>query len=180
MRRLQGVSHSLPAYGRLRAQTPSGGSGPLRRASAPFAAKAAQGCRRQTPAAARGYALYGRSGLRPSLVQGLRPRNAPVQNQSRRGASVCVIPPNTPRQPITRRDPSITPITQVPPPRREHQLSVAASDLAALTDHSPLTTIHCCSPSSPPRAPPPAYSPRWRVQSPRYQMPCRDPRRCGL
>ena len=67
-------------YGRLRAQTPSGGSGPLRRACAPFAAKAAQGCRRQTPAAARGYALYGRSGLRPSLVQGLRPRNAPLQN----------------------------------------------------------------------------------------------------
>ncbi len=23
---------------------------------------------------------YGRSGLRPSLVQGLRPRNAPLQN----------------------------------------------------------------------------------------------------
>ena len=44
-------------YERLRAQTPSGGSGPLRRACAPFAAKAAQGCRRQTPAAARGYAL---------------------------------------------------------------------------------------------------------------------------
>ena len=36
---------SLLAFGRLRAQTPSGGSGPLRRASAPFAAKAAQGWR---------------------------------------------------------------------------------------------------------------------------------------
>ena len=118
--------HSLLAYGRLRARTPSGGSGPLRRACAPFAAKAAQGCRRQTPAAARGYALLWRSGLRPSLVQGLRPRNAPVQNQSRRGASVCVIAPITPRQPIRRRDPSITPITQIPPPRRQHQLSVAS------------------------------------------------------
>ena len=50
------------------------------------------------------YFVYGRSGLRPSLVQGLRPRNAPVQNQSRRGASVCVIAPITPRQPITRRE----------------------------------------------------------------------------
>ena len=67
-------------FGRLRAQTPSGGSGPLRRASAPFAAKAAQGCRRQTPAAARGYALFWRSGLRPSLVRGDTPRNAPLQN----------------------------------------------------------------------------------------------------
>ena len=83
-------------YGRLRAQTPSGGSGPLRRACAPFAAKAAKGCRRQTPAAARGYALFWRSGLRPSLVQGLRPRNAPLQNQSRRGASMCVIAPINP------------------------------------------------------------------------------------
>ena len=77
--------------------------------------------------------VYGRSGLRPSLVQGLRPRNAPVQNQSRRGASVCVIAPITPRQPITRRDPSITPITQIPPPRREHQLSVISElQLASL------------------------------------------------
>ena len=47
-----------------------------------------------------------------SLVRGLRPRNAPVQNQSRRGASVCVIAPITPRQPITRR---------------QHQLSVASA-----------------------------------------------------
>ena len=69
--------YPLFASGRLRAQTPSGGSGPLRRACAPFAAKAAQGCRRQTPAAARGYALSGRSGLRPSLVRGDTPRNAP-------------------------------------------------------------------------------------------------------
>ncbi len=69
-------------YGRLRAQTPSGGSGPLRRACAPFAAKAAQGCRRQTPAAARGYALFGRSGLRPSLVRGDTPRNAPLQKHA--------------------------------------------------------------------------------------------------
>ncbi len=68
--------------GRLRAQTPSGGSGPLRRACAPFAAKAAQGCRRQTPAAARGYALFWRSGLRPSLVRGDTPRNAPLQNHA--------------------------------------------------------------------------------------------------
>ena len=70
-------------YVRLRAQTPSGGSGPLRRACAPFAAKAAQGCRRQTPAAARGYALLWRSGLRPSLVRGDTPRNAPLQNPPR-------------------------------------------------------------------------------------------------
>ena len=54
---------------------------------------------------------YGRSGLRPSLVQGLRPRNAPVQNQSRRGASVCVIATITPRRPST-------PAGQ-PPPRRQ-------------------------------------------------------------
>ena len=79
-------------FGRLRAKTPSGGSGPLRRASAPFAAKAAQGCRRQTPAAARGYALFWRSGLRPSLVQGLRPRNAPLQNH--RSPTVRLHPSN--------------------------------------------------------------------------------------
>jgi len=30
---------------------------------------------------------FGRSGLRPSLVQGLRPRNAPLQNH--RSATVC-------------------------------------------------------------------------------------------
>ena len=83
------------APGRLRARTPSGGSGPLRRACAPFAAKAAQGCRRQTPAAARGYALFGRSGLRPSLVRGDTPRNAPLYTMPRwpRGAGVVSMPP---------------------------------------------------------------------------------------
>ncbi len=30
---------------------------------------------------------YGRSGLRPSLVQGLRPRNAPLQNH--RSPTLC-------------------------------------------------------------------------------------------
>ena len=91
---------------RLRAQTPSGGSGPLRRACAPFAAKAAQGCRRQTPAAARGYALLWRSGLRPSLVRGDTPRNAPLQNPalstvrhhtSRAASATCRRHPKRPR-----------------------------------------------------------------------------------
>ena len=92
---VSGSISALAAYGRLRAQTPSGGSGPLRRACAPFAAKAAQGCRRQTPAAARGYALFGRSGLRPSLVRGDTPRNAPLQNPRRSRPAIVV----TSRQP---------------------------------------------------------------------------------
>ncbi len=50
---------------------------------------------------------YGRSGLRPSLVQGLRPRNAPLQNQSRRGASVYVIPPLIPASPSRAVIPAI-------------------------------------------------------------------------
>ena len=95
-------------YGRLRAQTPSGGSGPLRRACAPFAAKAAQGWRRQTPAAARGYALFGRSGfLRPSLVRGDTPRNAPLQNHR---SPTVRLHPSSAAQPRWRQPTNIVPV----------------------------------------------------------------------
>ena len=99
----------LPCFvsGRLRAQTPSGGSGPLRRACAPFAAKAAQGWWRQLFGATRGYALSGRSGLRPSLVRGDSPRNAPYKTRPATAALVFYHYPLT-TIPCSSRSPSWT------------------------------------------------------------------------
>ena len=106
----------LPCFvsGRLRAQTPSGGSGPLRRACAPFAAKAAQGWWRQTAGATRGYALSGRSGLRPSLVRGDSPRNAPYKTRPATAALVFYHYPLT-TIPCSSRGPPCPPRTKVLP-----------------------------------------------------------------
>ena len=73
------------ALRRLRAAKSCGPAHPAPRTAA------GQGWGRQTPAAPRGYALFWRSGLRPPLVRGRSPRNAPVQNQAPRVRTICLV-----------------------------------------------------------------------------------------
>ena len=72
---------------------PSGGSGPLRRACAPFAAKAAQGWRSPLRRRRQGLSPIGAvSRKRPPLCGGIPPGNAPLQNHA---------PPPPPWSPAT-------------------------------------------------------------------------------
>ena len=81
------LSPRMDAYGRRR---PPAAPGPLRRACAPFAAKAAQGWRRQTPAAARGYAPFlGGRAFGPPLCRGSAPATPPSKT-SHVAAPACV------------------------------------------------------------------------------------------
>ena len=72
---------AVRCLGRLRAQTPSGGSGPLRRACAPFAAKAAQGWR--SPLRRRRQGLSPMWAVGPAALPcaGGFPRNAPLKTR---------------------------------------------------------------------------------------------------
>ena len=89
---------SLLIRGRLQAHTPSGGSGPLRRLRAGG---------RRSAGAARASAKLGRSGLRPSLVRGDSPRNAPPKPAlTTRPASAAPVSVPYPLQfPLTARSP---------------------------------------------------------------------------
>ena len=68
--------------GRLRARTPSGGSGPLRRACAPFAAKAAQGWRSPLRRRRQGLSPYmGGRAFGPPLCGGTPPATPPTKTR---------------------------------------------------------------------------------------------------
>ena len=78
---------------RLRAQTPSGGSGPRRAAALRTLPREelrvrAGGGKTRRP---QGLRPFWRSGLRPPLVRGRCPRNAPVQNQTPRVRTLCLV-----------------------------------------------------------------------------------------